>query len=143
MSEVLWELPEPSSGRTAGPEFIRLPMGKCELSLHVEDINTAEARRVVLLFEGVLSYKCTYQYAVSAKMIEAAYDKLVSLGATPWLAEVSEPYLQHCKSSKEPPNKLQHLMIYFDDGPCYEIICASFREITGPVAASKSRASSG
>lgn len=67
-----------------------------------------------------------------------AYDKIVDLGETSWLAEVRNQ-LRQCGEealtsfSYTLPDQLSHLMINFDDGPCYEFICESFQveEIPG------------
>ena len=75
-----------------------------------------------LLFDGVEAYKATIHEACTGEMIRAAYDRVVDLGATPWLAEVAVELSHHGAEH----SGLQHLMIYFDDGPCYEFICRSF-----------------
>jgi hypothetical protein len=48
---------------------------------------------------------------------------LVDLGETEWLSEVAASLQQH----HEDTTGLVHLMINFDDGPCYEVICRSHR----------------
>jgi hypothetical protein len=60
----------------------------------------------------------------AAEMFNTAYDKLVALGTTPWLAEV----LQVRERAHQPDSGLRHLMICFDDGPCSEFICSNFAE---------------
>ena len=77
---------------------------------------------VKLLFDGVEAYKATIYEACTDEMVCAAYDRVVDLGATPWLAEVTIELSHHGAVQ----SGLQHLMIYFDDGPCYEFICRSF-----------------
>lgn len=103
-----------------GPFFEALTKRECELSCYVE--GSEGERRIALLFEGVEAYRCTYLTSCSAEMFNTAYGRLVNLGATPWLGEVLKTYSTSPLASKE----LRHLMICFDDGPCYEIVCASF-----------------
>ena len=61
-----------------------------------------------------------------------AYDKIVDLGETSWLTEVKNQLRRYgdlvlSSPSHGPLEQLAHLMINFDDGPCYEFICRSFR----------------
>ena len=96
----------------------------------VADLGESEdggEERLKLVFEGVEAYKSTYLTSCSAEMFNIAYGKLVTLGATPWLGEVLKSRAEAIQSSTE----LQHLMICFDDGPCYEVICVRFNETTG------------
>jgi len=122
MSETLWKLPVPASALLRSPAFAPLPKRQCELSFPIE--SDEGETRVALLFEGVEAYKCTYLTSCSAEMFNTAYGKLVRLGATAWLSEVLKVY----SKSSQTPKELQHLMICFDDGPCYEIICTSFKK---------------
>jgi hypothetical protein len=98
---------------------------RCELSF-VADDSVGREIRAGLLFDGVEAYKCTYMSSLSVEMIRAAYGRLVRLEQTPWLGEVSGRSARHYEIAKQPPRRLQHLMICFDDGPCYEILCVSF-----------------
>jgi hypothetical protein len=100
--------------------FTPLPKRQCELSFHIE-ADDGETR-VGLLFEGVEAYKCTYLTSCSAEGFNTPYGKLVRLGATAWLNEIMKVY----SNASQAPKELQHLMICFDDGPCYEIIRTSF-----------------
>jgi hypothetical protein len=59
-------------------------------------------------------------------MITLAYDTLVDLGETEWLTHVREQLATDADDLSE----LRHLMIYFDDGPCFEFICKSFQTET-------------
>lgn len=110
----------PATALLGSPVFNVLIKRQCELSFYIE--GTEEEQRIALLFAGVEAYKCTYLTSCSAEMFNIAYGKLVKLGATPWLNEVLITYVK----GSQAPTELQHLMICFDDGPCYEIICAHF-----------------
>jgi hypothetical protein len=123
MSEPLWKLPVPASALLRSPVFAPLAKRQCELSFHIER-DDGEAR-VRLLFEEVEAYKCTYLTSCSVEMFNAAYGKLVKLGATAWLAEVMKVY----SKASQAPKDLQHMMICFDDGPCYEFVCVSFKAL--------------
>jgi hypothetical protein len=121
MSEILWKLPVPATALLRSPVFRSLPKRQCELSFDIE-ADDGETR-VGLLFEGVEAYKCTYLTSISAEMFNTAYGKLVKLGATAWLNAAMKVY----SKPSQAPGELQHLMICFDDGPCYEFICTSFK----------------
>jgi hypothetical protein len=123
MSTELWKLPVPATSLVKGPDFSVLPKRQCEISFHIEG-SDGKAVRIGLLFDGVEAFKCTYLTTCTAEMFNTAYAKLVRLGATPWLSELLKTYA----CGRQPPKELQHLMICFDDGPCFEIVCLSFIE---------------
>jgi len=76
-----------------------------------------------MLFDGVEAFKCTYYMACTLNMSSMAYDRVVDLGPTEWLTQIQSQLVE----SQEDATGLRHLMICFDDGPCYEFICRSFR----------------
>jgi len=126
MDEVLYKLPFPSSSRTTGPNLTALPRRQCEISYYVE--SEGGDQKVSLLFEGVEAYRCTYMSACSPEAITRTYDQLVRFDGSTWLAKVASSYdLYH--RGKQDARRLSHLAIYFDDGPCYEIICTGFRSL--------------
>lgn len=116
----------PATALTRGPVLAQLPKRQCEVSFHIESEDGGE-KRVAVVLEGVEGYKCTHLSSLSTEMISSAYGKLVRLGGTPWLAEVSTLYNSYCASARQTPKELQHLMLCFDDGPCYEAICTGFK----------------
>lgn len=119
MPDILYELPFPSSWLGPGPVF-NMRLGHCvALEVTWDD----EPERVDLIFDRIEAFKCTYYRAITAEQVEAAYDCVVSLGQTVWLQEISAVL----KTRAEDYSYLRHLMIYFDDGPCYEFICGDFR----------------
>ena len=116
MPQVIWTLPSPSSGM-GGVDFRRLSGRRCALVY-----DDGEDGLVRLLFEGVEAFKCTYHNACTLEMVET-YDKLTDLGHTQWLDSVR----RQLANSGDGVDSLRHLMIYFDNGPCYEFICRGFR----------------
>jgi hypothetical protein len=118
----LWHLPVPASALLKSPEFFPLPRRQCEIRLFFEDDYGGE-RCVNLRFDGVEAYRCTYLGSCTPEMFNLAYGKLVSLENTLWLGEI------RCAGGKdaEKANALHHMMITFDDGPCYEVVCSSVR----------------
>jgi len=116
MPEVLWKLPFPSSG-LSGVDFQQLAGRSCSLSCV-----DGESTPVRIVFDGVEAFRCTYHNACTVEMIET-YDRLSDLGRTEWLNSVR----RQLASFGEDVEALRHLMIYFDDGPCYEFICRGFR----------------
>lgn len=117
-AKTIWELPVPPTAIVRGPDFSVLPRRGTKLEFSIEG-PAAKETTVTLRFDDVVAYRCTYLPALTATMVEAAYGKLVDLGATNWLTEVQRVI--------RPLNPLlRHLMICFDDGPCYELICESY-----------------
>ncbi|MEM5314793.1 hypothetical protein [Paraburkholderia sp. JHI869] len=115
-----WKLPVAASALFHSPEFVVLPRRECTLRLLFEGDDGA-AKEIVLQFSGVESYKCTFLTSCTAAMFNLAYARLVSLEST-WLEEVRSTG----KKDRAAVDALQHLMITFDDGPCYEIICGTW-----------------
>jgi hypothetical protein len=79
-----------------------------------------------LRFYGVEAFKCTYLHALTSEMISSAYDKLVDMGSSQWLGEVNA-----VRARLGLTTSLKHLRICFDDGPCYEFLCAAFEVAVG------------
>lgn len=123
MSDILWVLPVPATGLIQSPLFAVFPKRRCELSFDYED-DEGEIKSTLLLFDGVEAYKCTYLTSLSADMIDRAYGKVVKVHQSNWLSETKE---NHSKRKYTTQKDIYHLMICFDDGPCYEFICESFR----------------
>ena len=98
---------------TTWPPLYDLPRRKCALTFHIEG-SSGESRLIELKFIEVTAFKCTYPAACTADMFDSAYGKLVDLGRTAWL------------ESTPPSPGLKHLMICFDDGPCYEFLCLEY-----------------
>jgi hypothetical protein len=123
MSEVLWKLPVPATALLGSPILESVGTRTCRLSFAVSraDGDQEVEQNIALQFEGVEAYKCTYLTSCRADMFELAYGKLIRLGKTPWQIETSRisAAAGQCK-------ELHHLMICFDDGPCYEVICSDF-----------------
>src|SRR5579859_4815528 len=116
MLEVLWAIPGPATA-VHFVKFEALDGRACRLSLSL--IALAEDGRDVLQhyrlrFEGVESYRCTYLTSLNIDMIKNAYGRLVDLGRTAWVHELA---------TRSESADVTHLMICFDDGPCYEIAC--------------------
>lgn len=118
-------MPVPSSALTRGPSFTALLKRECELSFYVESDDGDQ--KAGILFSGVEAYKCTYMTARSVEMINTAYDKLVRIEGSSWLAEVKANSAEYYTKRQGGPKELQHLIICFDDGPCYEFICVEFK----------------
>ena len=118
MVSTFWELPVPSTALLREARFEKLLGRTCalEFEYEAEDDNTVHVK---LLFEGVEAFKCTYLFACTDEMIRAAYDRVVDLGSSEWLEAVRNQVQRNGQDAKD----LKHLMIYFDDGPCYEFIC--------------------
>ncbi len=123
MACTLWTLPIASSALLGGVAFQKLGGRSCALLCEYEDDNDLIVS-LKLLFDGIEAFRCTYHGACTAEMISTAYDKVVDAGSTAWLAAIREQLVSY---GSQNVSELKHLMIYFDDGPCYEFICRSFR----------------
>ncbi len=121
MGNIEWKLPVPSTALLgAGPTFVKRSGREVGLGYSYED-DTGE-RSEMLVFEGVEAFACTYQTALNSESL-SAYDAVEDRGKTSWLTEVGDDI---GKNGAKPAG-LRHLMITFDDGPCYEFLCRGFR----------------
>ena len=123
MPTEIWKLPVPATSLVRGPDFIVLPMRQCEITFYIEGREGHDVP-ISLIFAGVEAFKCTYLKFCTADMFNSAYARLVRLDDTAWLSELTKT----CASDDQSQAKLQHLMICFDDGPCFEMICRSFEQ---------------
>ncbi len=112
---VLWKMPTCSSGRF-DDRLRQLDRRVVEISIH-----DGEQPAERLVFGGVESFRVTYHHACTLDMIKA-YDRVIELPETPWLAEIRQQLLKAGDSA----NGLRHLRMYLDDGPCYEFVCRTF-----------------
>jgi hypothetical protein len=118
MTSALWTLPT-IVDQVETTKIEQLPKRETRLliSLVVSRNGNDFVENHALSFEGTELFSCTYLTSLTAEMIQLAYGKLVDLGKTELLNRTS------IKSKK---NGLRHLMICFDDGPCYEVVCKGF-----------------
>jgi hypothetical protein len=118
---ILWKLPVPATALLGDGERFEVRAGReaAILFRHEGDEQDIEG---ALVLEGIEALRITYLTASDDSML-VAYGKLVDLGQTEWLRAVRDARLHN----QYPVVPLRHLMIFFDDGPCYEFICQSFR----------------
>jgi hypothetical protein len=124
----MWKLPVPSTALLGGGPVFEKRLGR-EIALRYEFEIDDGTRAEAIVFEGVEAFKFTY-YEACGKWVLATYDRLVEVSDSAWLKEVDEQLRKAAEPRggmdvDQPP--LRHLMIYFDDGPCYEAICRGFR----------------
>ncbi len=123
---VLWTLPVPSTSLLDGGPAFEKRLGRdvaIRFSYESEDDSRSSG---ALVFQGVEAFRCTYHRARDASMLEA-YDKLVDRGSSAWLEEICGNLMRNGGDARG----LLHLMIDFDDGPAYEVVCRSFRVENG------------
>ncbi len=120
--ETRWTLPVPSTALLEGGATLEKRLGHAVALRFSYEAEGATRRTGALVLQGVEAFKWTYMGALDASMLEA-YDRLVDRGSSPWLREVSANLTQKGRKAYG----LVHLMITFDDGPCYEAVCRSFR----------------
>lgn len=119
--KVLWETPVPSTSFIGSIHFGVFPKRTIKLEFSFED-NDGDEKKNILIFNEVISYKCTYLYGIASEMYTISYDKLVDMGETEW-AKTIQNIMQ--RQGKE--DKLFHYQICFDAGPCYEFICGNYQ----------------
>src|SRR5215468_8275158 len=110
MAKNLYTLPVPSTALLRGTVFQVLPGRICTLTYEYEGDDAVMSQKMV--FGDVEAFRCAYYYAVSADMIEIAYDRVVDLEATAWLSEIEGRLV----SARQINSGLRHLVVYFDDG---------------------------
>jgi hypothetical protein len=132
MNEKLWKMSVSVTSIIKGPYFRVLPSRQCEVSFSIESEGGGE-KTEALLFAAVEAFRCTYLTslgAIDADLRRQSYGAVISVRESTWLDTVRESYIQYCASARLTAGKLQHLVITFDDGPCYEFICESFKAVT-------------
>lgn len=100
------------------PKLTQLLRREVELSFAVQDEEDEEPRRFRLKYSGVEALKWTYLTSCTEEMIKSAYDKLIDCGATAWLEECRDISMRVGGREKV----LHHYRIFFDDGPCFEVV---------------------
>jgi len=121
----------PATAIIRGPFFKVLQKHQCEISFSIEAEDGAE-KIIALVFEDVEAFKCTYLSALGSidhELFKQSYANLISLEISPWLTEIKMARKNNPTKTLVQQGEAQHLMISFDDGPCYEIICESFKLI--------------
>ena len=127
-SKVLWAMPVPATAIMRGPMFKKLMGRQCEIWFSIEG-EAGEEQGITLVFDGVEAFKATSMTSLGSidrELLNQAYANLISVNASSWLAEVTRSRAKYAAASRMKPVELHHLMICFDDGPCYEFICSDF-----------------
>jgi hypothetical protein len=114
---ILWHTPSPSCGFVEEAALQVLPGRTCVISFTHEGRDDA-LETIALRFHDVVAFKVTYLHALPAEVIQTAYDRLVDVGQSPWLAEANAVAARSGDGVRR-----RHLRICFDDGPCCEFIC--------------------
>jgi len=122
MSKKVWRLPVPATALASGPYLDVGPGRELALRFSYEGDDPPRTGEARVQFEGVEAFKVAFMDAFDNTVLEA-YGCLVDRGDTPWLGEVRS----NLQTQKRPAAELKHLMILFDDGPCYEVICRNFQ----------------
>jgi hypothetical protein len=131
MIKILWKMPVAATAIIQGPFFKVLLKRRCEISFTIEAQNGGEEEKA-LLFEGVETFRCTHLASLGSidhELFQQAYGTLISLEKSLWLDEIKKAYTEYHARMPTPPKLLHHLMICFDDGPCYEIIGEGFKVV--------------
>ena len=116
--QVIWTLPLPSTTVVEYPKLEQLGNRELGLSFALQEEGDEKPKRLYLKFSGVESFKWTHLTSCTEEMITSAYDKLVDCGNTTWLQESTSISARVGIKLKA----LHHYRIFFDDGPCFEVI---------------------
>jgi hypothetical protein len=132
MNTTLWDLPVASTGFTHGPELEMRPKRAIAIRFAFDGVAHDDGREktLALVFDGTEALKVTH-YNARPEWMLVAYDRLVDLGETTWLLETRDELQRRGTSAHD----VRHLMINFDDGPCFEILCRD-HAVEGPMASS-------
>ena len=123
-TKELWKLPVSSTALVEEPALTKLPRRHYALSLKWEG-DGDEIVGATIDFVDVEAYRVTHLYSLTDEMIRTAYDRLVEFAASDWLASST---LVHRRPAGV---RLRHARICFDDGPCYEFLCADVHVRSG------------
>ena len=82
MIRTLWKLPFPSSGAT-DPQFRQLIRRECAV-FFPNTLKEGQDNSLAMIMIGVQAFRSTYLHAMAP--LNEAYDALVDLGETDWLA---------------------------------------------------------
>lgn len=129
MITKLWEMPASATTLIRGPEFTVLPQRRCKIAFSIEG-DDGEEQWIALLFNDVEAFRATYLTslgAIDTTLRSAAYETLVVVSESPWLTSITSAHSRYCRSADRVCEALRHLVMHFDDGPCFEIICTSFQ----------------
>jgi hypothetical protein len=120
MSNTVWKMKEPSTGLIREPRFYVLP-GRSSCLWWVAEAENGGGKNEALVFNGLEAYKCTYFLGYSRESMTA--DRLVDLGKTSWLEEVSGR-----PKRKSDALELRHFAICFlDESPLFEFLARGFQ----------------
>lgn len=119
LTSECYVLPEPSTSSETG---VRLEFPGGVLCLYFDYDKDGVIYNSGLRFEKVRAHSHVAEMHCSAWKIEKAYDKLVNITGSKWVEELNESTADDQRNSWV----LNHYMIYFDSGGCYEIIADSW-----------------
>jgi hypothetical protein len=128
VNNKLWQMPVPATAIIRGPFLKVLLKRQYEISFSIEADNGGE-KPIVILFKEVQAFKSTYLASlgsVDKELFREAYGSLISLEESAWFNEIKKAYIEYHAKMPAPPKELHHLMICFDDGPCFELIAESW-----------------
>jgi hypothetical protein len=111
----LWELPVSSTSLTYEP-VARLDPGELLIRFEYEDAGRRQV--LVLAFPGCRAIKQLAERFSVAASLEIAYDTLVEIRNSPWLAELEDEARRHRQHSPG----LHHYLIYLDDFGTLDVV---------------------
>ena len=121
MKTIILKLPFSSSAFMNGISFRDLPNRGTSFDFSYEN-ELGEFVSGCIVFAGAVSIRITYFPAITGEMIVDSYDRIVDMGMTRELIEVSAAISKNGKRELS----LKHYRVCFDDGPCLDIICMKF-----------------
>ncbi len=126
-ANVLWTFPDPSAPLVGDPHLS--PLGETCLVEFSFQIAERRSEAVSLLFDRVASYRCTLRQALSPPVLRTFQGRLTEITGSAWKDEVLAALMDN---GTPPSSPLRHLVICFEEGPCYDFICGGFEARSRP-----------
>ena len=120
MNSILWQSPKPSSGFLKGTSVQLRPKREIAITFEFEG-EDEEVYSGELIFSEVVHYRTTFLAALSAEVIQEAYDRVVDVGNSRELQEIV--FAIHANGRQA---DVRHYRVCFDDGPAFDFVASSF-----------------
>jgi hypothetical protein len=132
IKQRLWELPEGSTTGVSG--FVLLTTAGGDLDLYFDYVRNGAIYTGGLRFGSVRAHRHRAELYLTAWHITDAYEALVEVTASDWLAELTRA----APADRRHEWPMRHFMIMFDSDGCYEVAAATWEvrpEVQGRLSA--------
>lgn len=120
MNDSLFELPLPSTDLSGA---IELHDSGATVTLSFPFMGLGEKRQTTTIsFAKVRAYRHRAESHCTAEQIESAYDTLIEISDSEWIAQLRSDTSAHKRAFW----KMRHFRIFADSGGCYEFIAEAW-----------------